>query len=154
MATNWLQHHVYAMNVNGAILPVDLRMPGYPAFLAVIYAITGRTGPDARFFVMLAQAGVDLCACLVTAGLGALLALLRPNPGNWRRVFFVTLWLTALCPFTANYVAVPLSEVFAGVIHGARPGALISLIWDAWWESGVSQNQWTGKALPNRSSAG
>ena len=32
MATNWIQHHVYAMNVGGAIPPVDLRMPGYPAF--------------------------------------------------------------------------------------------------------------------------
>ena len=55
MATNWLQHHVYAMDVNGPITPVDLRMPGYPAFLAIVYAITGRTGADARFFVMLAQ---------------------------------------------------------------------------------------------------
>ena len=131
MATNWLQHHVYAMNVNGAILPVDLRMPGYPAFLAVIYAITGRTGPDARIYVMLAQSAVDLCACLVTAGLGALLALLRPNPGNWRSVFHVTLWLAALCPFTANYVAVPLTEVFAGLFTAAGLVALTGLIWDA-----------------------
>jgi len=131
MATNWLQHHVYAMNVNGAILPVDLRMPGYPAFLAVIYAITGRMGADARFYVMLAQVAVDLGACLVTAGLAALLALLRPNPGSWRRVFLVTLWLAALCPFTANYVAVPLTEVFAAFFTAAALVALIGLIWDA-----------------------
>jgi hypothetical protein len=131
MATNWLQHHAYAMNVNGAILPVDLRMPGYPAFLAVIYAVTGRMGGDARFYVMLAQAAVDLGTCLVTAGLAALLALLRPNPGSWRRVFLVTLWLAALCPFTANYVAVPLTEVFAGFFTAAALVALIGLIWDA-----------------------
>src|SRR5215471_5559207 len=36
MATNWLKHHVYAMDVGGVVTPVDLRMPGYPAFLAVI----------------------------------------------------------------------------------------------------------------------
>ena len=131
MATNWLQHHVYAMNVNGAILPVDLRMPGYPAFLALIYAVTGRTGPDARFYVMLAQAVVDLCACLVTAGLATLLFLMRPNSGNWKRVFIVTLWLAALCPFTANYVAVPLTEVFAGFFTAAAFVSLIALIWDA-----------------------
>lgn len=131
MATNWLQHHVYAMNVNGAILPVDLRMPGYPAFLAGIYAITGRTGPDARLYVLLGQIAVDLGACLVTAGLAALLALLRPNPGSWRSVFLVTLWLAALCPFTANYVAVPLTEVFAGFFTAAALVALIGLIWDA-----------------------
>src|ERR1700688_4317976 len=64
LATNWLQHHVYAVTVDGALVPVDLRMPGYPAFLAGIYAITGHTGPDARFYVVVAQAAVDLCACL------------------------------------------------------------------------------------------
>src|SRR4029077_10741437 len=31
MAGNWLQHHVYAMTVDGRIVPADLRMPGYPA---------------------------------------------------------------------------------------------------------------------------
>src|SRR5208282_202050 len=102
LAANWLQHHVYAMTVDGAIVPVDLRMPGYPAFLAILYAITRRTGPDARFCVMLAQTVVDLCTCLLTAGLAAMLALLRPNAESWRRVFIVTLWIAALCPFTAN----------------------------------------------------
>src|SRR5690349_24504786 len=38
IAANWLKHHVYAMDVQGVITPVDLRMPGYPAFLALIYA--------------------------------------------------------------------------------------------------------------------
>jgi 4-amino-4-deoxy-L-arabinose transferase-like glycosyltransferase len=132
MATNWLQHHVYAMDVNGAIMPVDLRMPGYPAFLALIYRITGRTGPEARFYVMLGQAAVDLCACLVTAGLAALLALLRPKPGSWKRVSIVTLWLAALCPFTANYAAVPLTEVFAGFFTATALVTFIALIWDAW----------------------
>ncbi|MGB9463648.1 MAG: hypothetical protein WBR10_00910 [Candidatus Acidiferrum sp.] len=131
MAANWLQHHVYAMNVDGALMAVDLRMPGYPAFLALIYAITGRTGPDARIYVMLAQVALDLCACLVIAGLAALLALLRPDPGSWKRVFTVTLWLAALCPFTANYAAVPLTEVFAGFFTAAVFVALVALIWDA-----------------------
>jgi 4-amino-4-deoxy-L-arabinose transferase-like glycosyltransferase len=129
MATNWLQHHVYAMNVDGAILPVDLRMPGYPAFLAFIYAITGRTGPDARFYVRLGQVVVDLCACLATAWLAALLFLMKQNSGKWKRVFIVTLWLAALCPFTANYTAVPLTEVFAGFFTAAAMVALIALIW-------------------------
>jgi len=34
----------------------------------------------------------------------------RNSPG---RVFTAALWLAALCPFTANYAAVPLTEVFA-----------------------------------------
>jgi 4-amino-4-deoxy-L-arabinose transferase-like glycosyltransferase len=129
LAANWLQHHVYAITVDGALVPVDLRMPGYPAFLAVIYAITRRTGPDARLYVTLVQAAVDLCACLLTAGLAALLALLRPNPENWRRVFIVTLWIAALCPFTANYAAVPMTEVFAIFFTAAALVTLIALIW-------------------------
>jgi hypothetical protein len=113
MATNWLKHHVYAMEVFGQITPVDLRMPGYPAFLAIVYAITGRTGPDARLGVMIAQALVDLLSCVLIATLAATLSLMvneRNPPG---RVFTAALWLAALCPFTANYVAVPLTEVFA-----------------------------------------
>ncbi|HEY6946724.1 MAG TPA: hypothetical protein VI431_16425, partial [Candidatus Acidoferrum sp.] len=55
IAANWLKHHVYAMDVQGAITPVDLRMPGYPAFLALIYALIGKSGESARLWVMLAQ---------------------------------------------------------------------------------------------------
>jgi hypothetical protein len=113
MATNWLKHHVYAMNVYGQITPVDLRMPGYPVFLAVIYAITGRTGPDARLWVMLAQAAVDLLTCVCIAGIAAILFLMVNERNRPQRVFMVALWLAALCPFTANYAAVPLTEVFA-----------------------------------------
>jgi hypothetical protein len=113
MATYWLRQHVYAMNVFGQITPVDLRMPGYPAFLAVIYALTGRTGPDARLWVMLGQAVVDLLTCLLIAGLAALFFLMVNERNRPRRVFMVGLWLAALCPFTANYAAVPLTEVFA-----------------------------------------
>jgi len=51
IAANWLKHHVYAMDVGGAVTPVDLRMPGYPASLAIVYALTGRTGADAREWV-------------------------------------------------------------------------------------------------------
>jgi hypothetical protein len=113
MATNWLKHHVYAMEVFGQITPVDLRMPGYPAFLAIVYAVTGLTGPDARLWAMIAQAFVDLLSCVLIATLAATLFLMvneRNPPG---RVFMAALWLAALCPFTANYAAVPLTEIFA-----------------------------------------
>jgi hypothetical protein len=113
MATNWLKHHVYAMDVFGQITPVDLRMPGYPAFLAVIYAITGRIGADARLEVMVAQAFVDLLTCVLIATLAATLSLMVNERGPAERVFRVALWLAALCPFTANYAAVPLTEAFA-----------------------------------------
>jgi hypothetical protein len=113
MATNWLKHHVYAMEVFGQITPVDLRMPGYPVFLAFVYAITGRTGPDARLWVMIAQTVVDLFSCVLIAILAATLLLMVNERNPPRRVWAAALWLAALCPFTANYTAVTLTEVFA-----------------------------------------
>jgi hypothetical protein len=113
MATNWLQHHVYAMEVGGQITPVDLRMPGYPAYLAIVYAITGRVGEGARTLVMLGQAVLDTLSCVVIASLAGVLCLMVNERAAWQRVFVPAIWLAALCPFTANYAAVPLTEVFA-----------------------------------------
>ena len=113
IATNWLRHHVYAMNVHDLVTPVDMRMPGYPAFLALLYALTGHIGEAARLWVMLAQAVVDLLTCLLIAGLAALLLVVANDRARPQRVFLAALWLAALCPFTANYAAVPLTEVFA-----------------------------------------
>src|SRR4051794_34168492 len=113
MAANWLQHHTYAMEVNGKITPVDLRMPGYPAFLAAVYAITGQIGEPARRFVMIAQAVIDLISCLLIAILAALLQLMISERIAWQRAYIAAIWLAALCPFTANYVAVTLTETFA-----------------------------------------
>ena len=113
IASNWLKHHVYAMDVQGAITPVDLRMPGYPAFLALIYALTGRTGESARLWIMLVQIAVDLLSCLVIAVLAGALLLLADRGGSIKRVFTAALWMAVLCPFTANYTAVLLTETIA-----------------------------------------
>jgi hypothetical protein len=113
LASNWLKLGKLAMDINGQPTPVDLRMPGYPAFLAMVYALTGRPGESARFPVMLAQTVVDLASSVVIALLGALLANLAGQGAQRRRVFIAALWLAVLCPFTANYVAVPLTEVWA-----------------------------------------
>src|SRR5438445_11810903 len=59
---------------------------------------------------MLGQVLLDLAACLLIAGIAARCA---GRNGNTSRVFLVALWLAALCPFTANYTAVPLTETFA-----------------------------------------
>src|SRR6267143_3337859 len=41
LATNWLQHGIYGLTQSGEVVPSDTRLPGYPAFLAVIFAIFG-----------------------------------------------------------------------------------------------------------------
>ena len=108
LARNWLYHHVYGFYSHGQLLPSDARAPGYPAFLAGIYFLAG-TGRKA---VMLAQAFVDLATCVLAAGIASRLAN-GASDGERNRVAVVALWLTALCPFTANYTAVPLTEVLA-----------------------------------------
>jgi hypothetical protein len=113
IAANWLKHGAYAIDVAGQATPVDLRMPGYPAFLAIIYELTGRTGEAARLWVMLAQVAVDLLTCVLIALLAVLLVPSTASERSIKRIFTTSLWLAVLSPFTANYTAVPLTEVLA-----------------------------------------
>jgi 4-amino-4-deoxy-L-arabinose transferase-like glycosyltransferase len=105
LARNWLDHGVYGLFVMGQLAPVDMRTPGYPGFLAAIYFLLGRASRT----VMLVQAFLDLGTCVLTALIAARLA-----PVSRRRaVATVALWIAALCPFTADYTAVVLTETLA-----------------------------------------
>src|SRR5277367_1266366 len=105
LAQNWLYHGVYGLFIRGELTAVDQRVPGYPAFLAAIYFALGRS---ARV-VMVAQALVDLGTCVLAALIAARLATVS------RRAVAGTaaLWMAALCPFTADYTAVVLTETLA-----------------------------------------
>lgn len=102
LAWNWLKNGVYGFPVYGRLTPVDMRVPGYPAFLAAIFAFAGQSTRA----VMLAQVVVDLATCFMIALIAARLAPVASR----RRVALAGLWLGALCPFTANYTAVVLTE--------------------------------------------
>jgi hypothetical protein len=105
LARNWLDHGVYGLYVRGTLTAVDMRVPGYPAFLAAIYFAIGRS---ARL-VMVMQALVDLGTCVLVA-----LAAARLAPVSRRAIVgTAALWMAALCPFTADYVAVVLTETLA-----------------------------------------
>ncbi|MGE5126333.1 MAG: glycosyltransferase family 39 protein [Betaproteobacteria bacterium] len=95
-------HRAYALEVEGRLVPVDVRMPGYPALLAASHALFGPGFQPVR----VVQAVVDTLTCLLAGAVAALLAL----PERRRRAFLAALWLSALCPFTANYVAAILAE--------------------------------------------
>src|SRR5260370_10544512 len=41
IAENWLQHGVYGITNSGEVVPPLSRLPGYPAFLAAVFAIFG-----------------------------------------------------------------------------------------------------------------
>ena len=114
LAQNWIDHHVYGLWVNGHLVPTDLRPPGYPAFLAGVAMILGRTTRA----IMLSQVVVDLGTCFLAAALSAALAPVAAR----RRVAMAALWLAVTCPFVSNYSAVVLSEVLAAFL---TTGALL-----------------------------
>jgi Dolichyl-phosphate-mannose-protein mannosyltransferase len=105
LAWNWLKRGVYGFPVYGRLTPVDMRTPGYPAFLGAIFAFAGQS----LRAVMLAQVVVDLATCFLVALMASRLA-----PAACRqRTTIAALWLAALCPFTANYTATILTETLA-----------------------------------------
>jgi hypothetical protein len=122
LARNWLDHGVYGLFVGGQLMSVDMRMPGYPAFLAAIYAVLGRS----RTAVLLVQAGLDLLTCLVVAMIAA-----RFAPAAKRTlVATAALWLAALCPFTAGYTAALLTETLAAFLTALAFYALLRALTD------------------------
>ena len=114
IAKNWLNHHTFGLtNDAGAFHPTLIRLPGYPAFIAIIFAIFGQ---DHFRAVMLTQMLFDLGTCFMVAAI-----VLRIAPAdhglqifNFKfRNFQLAFLLAALCPFTANYVGTPLTETLS-----------------------------------------
>ncbi len=103
LARNWADHHIYGLWLNGHLVPTDLRMPGYPAFLAGVAMVFRRSVRA----IVLSQAALDLGTCALAAALGAVLAPVAAR----RRVGMAALWLAVTCPFLANYSAAVLTEV-------------------------------------------
>ena len=111
LARNWVDHHVYGLWLYRSLVPVDIRMPGYPAFLAGVAMILGRS----LRAISLSQVLFDLCTCFLTAALAAALAPIRAR----RRAWIAGCWLAVTCPFLANYVAVVLPETLAAFLATA-----------------------------------
>ena len=128
IANNWLTHGAYAITDSGQIVPTYMRLPGYPAFLAIVFAVFGRDNFRA---VLLLQVLIDIGTCFVTADLA------RRMLGN--KAAKAAFLLTALCPFLANYSAAALTETLevfftAAALDFAAIG-LTSLApgrWQAW----------------------
>jgi 4-amino-4-deoxy-L-arabinose transferase-like glycosyltransferase len=133
IAKNWLQHGIYGLSGVNDISPTYIRLPGYPAFLAAVFAIFGMEHYRA---VLIVQLFVDVCTCFLIADLAR--RLISPRAA---RVAFL---LAAICPFLANYVANALTEtleVFFTVL--ALDFAMVGL--DALHES--SNRPWLGCGL-------
>ena len=101
LARNMLAHHVFGFT-EGIVRPTLIRLPGYPLFLAACFLVFGKSNYLAVIWV---QATIDLVSCLLLGGLSWRL--------QGRRAGVTAVWLAALCPFTANYSAVVLTEALS-----------------------------------------
>lgn len=130
---NWLTHGIYGRTIlqeggTPTIAPTLVRLPGYPGFLALCFAAFGTQNYIAVLYL---QVLIDLVTCLLIAGLVRRLCS--------ERAAMVALWLAVLCPFTANYVAMLLTETlsifcvalglyaFAALLERPRLGPLLAL---------------------------
>lgn len=141
IAKHWMSQGIYGMTADQGVQPTLIRLPGYPGFLALMFSLFGREHYTA---VMIAQALIDTNTCLVIAAL----ALQLMNARAAKAAYL----LSALCPFTANYAAAPLTETLAiccaahalyyGVrgiqgLESGRPGLLSWFVAGVWTALGI-----------------
>ncbi len=100
LAKNWLLHGVYGITAQERLVtPSFVRLPGYPAFLAIVFAIFGL---DNYRPALILQVLVDIGTCFAVADLAR-----RCVSERAAKAAFV---LTALCPFLAQYAGAVLTE--------------------------------------------
>jgi 4-amino-4-deoxy-L-arabinose transferase-like glycosyltransferase len=98
IAKNWLQHGIYGLG-GPEISPTYIRLPGYPAFLAAVFAIFGMEHYRA---VLVVQVLVDIATCFLIADMARRLISVRAAKAAFL--------LAAVCPFLASYAAAALTE--------------------------------------------
>ena len=100
LAKNLLNHGIYGFTISEGVRPTLVRLPGYPFFLATIFAIFGQDNFRA---VTLVQVFIDIGTCVLVCDIAR-----RTISERAARIAFL---LAAFCPFIATYAATPLTEV-------------------------------------------
>jgi hypothetical protein len=126
IAKNLLLHGIYGRTdytAAGAVVqPTLIRLPGYPLFLGACFRIFG---VDHYGAVLYLQVAIDLLSALLVGWTAR--AVAGKRAGMW------ALYLAALCPFTANYVAAPLSETLSIFCIAVACAALVWLEMQPGW---------------------
>jgi hypothetical protein len=100
LAKNLLLHGRFAITDGSGVLHATLiRLPGYPIFLEAIFRVFGVENYNAVAWI---QIFLELIACLLLADFVRRIA--TPRAG------LNTLWLIAMCPFTAVYACTAFTE--------------------------------------------
>ena len=100
LAKNLVLHGQFAItDGSGVVHSTLIRLPGYPLFLAACFRLFGVENYTAVAYF---QIGLEILACLLLADFVRRIS--TPRAG------LNTLWLIALCPFTAVYASAAYSE--------------------------------------------
>jgi hypothetical protein len=100
IAKNIVLHGAFAItDGSGVVHSTLIRLPGYPLFLALCFRFFGIANYNAVAYL---QIFLELGACLLLADFVRRIS--SPRAG------LNTLWLAAMCPFTAVYTSAPLTE--------------------------------------------
>ncbi len=99
LAKNLLRGQYAITDASGVTHATLIRLPGYPLLLAACFRVFGLDNYTA---VSCVQIGLELAGCLLLASFVRRIA--TEPAAHW------TLWLAALCPFTASYAVAPLAE--------------------------------------------
>jgi len=106
LGSNLLHHGIYGQSSGSRIFPSLFRLPGYPIFLATCQQLVARIWPAAPSiwlrFVFVLQAAADIAS-------GLLLAAFARRHISPRAAEF-TLALAMICPFTAAYAGIAMTE--------------------------------------------
>lgn len=102
IAKNLLLHGTYGMSSDEGVVPTLIRLPGYPLYIAACFRIFGMEHYVEAVWLQLV---LDLTSCILLWRFAA--RRFSPLAG------LITLWLAALCPFTAICIGTPLAETLS-----------------------------------------
>ena len=99
LVKNLFHRGIYGLEGDTGIDPTLIRLPGYPLFLGLIFALSGAANFTA---VLVSQIWIDLLGCWLIA------RFVREQVSE--RAGTIAIFLAALCPFTAAYSTTALTE--------------------------------------------
>ncbi len=102
---------IYGLSGLDEISPTYLRLPGYPAFLAAVFAVFGM---EHYRTVLVVQMFIDIGTCFLIADIAR-----RRISARAAKAAFL---LAALCPFLANYVAARSYRNIGNILYGFGVG--------------------------------
>lgn len=121
IAKNLLHGQYSRILVDDITVPTMIRLPGYPLYLAACFKLFGI---DNYFAPVLIQIVLELLGCVLLADFASRIAPARLSSGTRH----VTLWIAALCPFTASYAVVPLAEPLTLFVLALAMWAMVHFI--------------------------